>query len=87
MARGADVKGCFKTLFEGLSKMQSGIRGAGFEYAYSEHLGYISASPSNLGTCLRASVMMMLPEFCAHPDFQSTLSKLGLVGVVGPNGE
>ena len=87
MTPGADVKGAFKTLFEGLSKMQAGVRAAGFEFAYSEHLGYISASPSNLGTCLRAAVMMNIPKFGAHADFNATLAKLGLVGVAGPGGK
>lgn len=31
------------------------------EFAYSERLGYLTACPSNLGTGLRASVMMHLP--------------------------
>ena len=53
--------------------LQSGVRGAGFEFAHSDHLGYISASPSNLGTCLKANVMMRIPKFGDHPDFQSTL--------------
>ena len=53
----------------------------GFEYAFDEHLGYLTTCMTNLGTGLRASVMMHLPALEAAGALGSiinTVSKLGL---------
>lgn len=50
-------------------------------YAFDEQLGYLTACPSNLGTGLRASVMLHLPALekaGALNRLSGTLSKLGL---------
>lgn len=52
-----------------------------FDFAYSEELGYLTHCPSNLGTGMRASVMMFLPALTrgGYMDSLSTqLSKIGL---------
>ncbi len=52
-----------------------------FEYAFDEHLGYLTTCMTNLGTGLRASVMMHLPALEAAGALGSiinTVSKLGL---------
>jgi len=36
---------------------------------FADHLGFIGTCPSNLGTGLRASVMVVLPEFNKDPQF------------------
>lgn len=36
---------------------------------FADHLGYIGTCPSNLGTGLRASVMVVLPKFNEDPEF------------------
>jgi creatine kinase len=38
------------------------LKSAGYGYAYNDHLGYITTCPSNVGTGLRASVMLKLPK-------------------------
>jgi protein arginine kinase len=51
------------------------------EYAFSEKLGYLTKCPTNLGTGLRASVMLHLPaleELGETGKLMSMLSKLGL---------
>lgn len=58
-------------------------------YAYSEDLGYLTHCPTNLGTGMRASVMMFLPATTANkavPSLQNQLSKLGLT-IRGMSGE
>lgn len=52
-----------------------------FDFAYSEALGYLTHCPTNLGTGMRASVMMFLPGL-THGGYMESLanqlSKLGL---------
>ena len=52
-----------------------------FDFAYSQELGYLTHCPTNLGTGMRASVMMFLPALTqgGYMDALATqLSKIGL---------
>ena len=52
-----------------------------FDFAYSDRLGYLTHCPTNLGTGMRASVMMFLPALTKGGYISSLanqLSKLGL---------
>lgn len=52
-----------------------------FDFSYTEQLGYLTHCPTNLGTGMRASVMMFLPALtmCGYIDSLATqLSKIGL---------
>lgn len=52
-----------------------------FDFAYSEQFGYLTHCPTNLGTGMRASVMMFLPALTRGGYMNSLanqLSKLGL---------
>lgn len=58
-------------------------------FAYDEQLGYLTACPTNLGTGLRASVMMFLPALAlggVMPDVVKSATRLGLT-VRGAYGE
>jgi len=57
--------------------------------AYSETLGYLTHCPTNLGTGMRASVMMFLPALTMNkqmPSLQKQLAKIGIV-IRGMSGE
>lgn len=59
------------------------------EYAFDERLGYLTQCPTNLGTGMRASVMLHLPALAATNRIGalgSTVSKLGLT-IRGAYGE
>jgi protein arginine kinase len=59
------------------------------DYAFDEQLGYLTACPTNVGTGIRASVMMHLPVLTMTDQIGqifSTISQLGLV-VRGFHGE
>ena len=61
---------------------------AGLDFAYGQELGYLTHCPSNLGTGMRASVMMFLPALTSlgYMDALSArLTKIGLTvrGVFG----
>lgn len=62
------------------------------KFAYDEQLGYLTACPTNLGTGLRASVMVFLPAITINgimPKVYRSISKLGLTvrGVYGEGSE
>ncbi len=46
------------------------------EFAYSEDFGYLTASPTNLGTGLRVSVMVHLPGLVLNGDIDKILNSL-----------
>jgi len=54
------------------------MKGDGFEYMYSEHLGYILTCPSNLGTGIRAGVHIKIPLLSKHEKFKDILATLRL---------
>ncbi len=62
---------------------------ASLEYAFSEELGYLAASPANVGTGLRASVMMHLPGLVLASQAAPLFANLAQMGVVvrGLHGE
>jgi creatine kinase len=45
---------------------------------HNDHLGYIHVCPSNLGTGLRASVMVKIPLLSARADFKTICEGLRL---------
>jgi len=50
-----------REVFERLSRAAAGIEQVA-KFAHDDHLGYITSCPTNLGTALRASVHIRLPE-------------------------
>ena len=51
------------------------------EYAFDDKLGYITACPTNLGTGLRASVMIHLPALTLNNEINGALKALTQVGM------
>ena len=54
---------------------------ADFDFAYSDHLGYLTHCPSNLGTGMRASVMMFLPALSRSGYIASLAAQLAKLGL------
>lgn len=54
----------------------------GLDYAFAEQAGYLTACPTNVGTGLRASVMMHLPGLVLTRQAGRVLSALPQVGLV-----
>jgi len=61
MEEGGDIVGIFTRWSKGIEKMRSVLEGQGSGFQFDNHFGYIHTCPSNLGTGLRASAMIMLP--------------------------
>lgn len=51
------------------------------EYAFDEKLGYLTACPTNVGTGLRASVMLHLPSLSLNNQINGLLNALAQVGM------
>lgn len=52
-----------------------------FEIAYDEKLGYLTHCPTNLGTGMRASVMMFLPALTMAGKINSLANQLSKIGL------
>lgn len=62
MQNGGNVKEVFSRWADAINSVEKSLNNSGYTYAYNEHLGYITTCPSNVGTGLRASVMLKLPK-------------------------
>jgi protein arginine kinase len=51
------------------------------DYAFDEKLGYLAACPTNIGTGLRASVMLHLPALALNSDMSRILNAVTQVGM------
>lgn len=77
MTAGLDLDGAF----EKAEKIEKEI-GRHLSYAFDERIGFLTQCPTNLGTGMRASVMLHLPALTKQgliSRLASTVSKLGLV--------
>ncbi|MBQ9760585.1 MAG: ATP--guanido phosphotransferase [Clostridia bacterium] len=52
-----------------------------FDFAYTEELGYLTHCPTNLGTGMRASVMMFLPALTRGGYMDSLANQLSKIGL------
>ena len=53
----------------------------GTNYAFDEKFGYLTSCPTNLGTGMRASVMLHLPAICACGYLKSLLDLMTKIGL------
>merc|ERR1712192_217204 len=64
MEKGGDVKGVFSRLSRGIKAVGDSVKAeSDKDFALSEQFGYIHSCPTNLGTGMRASVMIDLPGY------------------------
>ncbi len=56
------------------------------QFAHSERLGYLSSCPTNLGTTMRASIHIRIPQLSQRKDFLTLCNKMQL-SVRGVHGE
>lgn len=52
-----------------------------FDYAFNENLGYLTASPSHLGTGMKASVRIHLPALTMSEEINNVLKSLTQIGM------
>jgi len=76
LAAGLDLKGAWKKI----DTLDSQIEKA-TEYAFSPRLGYLTSCPTNVGTGMRASVMMHLPGLVLMEEMNPIIKGLGKIGL------
>lgn len=62
MQDGGNVKEVFARWARAVNAIEHSLSNAGFGYSHTEHHGYITTCPSNIGTGLRGSVMLKIPK-------------------------
>lgn len=84
MQMGADLFEVFDRLSRAVSALEEQI-----QFAFDDHYGYLSSCPTNLGTALRASFMVAVPNVSKRGDFQELCKSMGLQarGVHGEHSE
>lgn len=62
MQNGGNVKEVFARWARAINAIEGSLNNSGFNYSHTEHHGYLSTCPSNIGTGLRGSVMLKIPK-------------------------
>lgn len=74
---GLKLEECYKLANEIDDAIEKEVR-----YAYDEKLGYLTCCPTNLGTGMRASVMLHLPSLTASRQIEPLIRSLSAIGIV-----
>lgn len=73
---GLDLKNAYEKCDEIDSLLENKL-----DYAFHENLGYLTACPTNLGTGMRASVMVHLPALTIYKEIPALLKNLTQFGI------
>jgi len=82
MQQGGDIKEVFSRLVEAIKSLEKEV-----PFAYSEHLGYITSCPTNLGTAMRASVHIALPKLAQDMEAFEAIAQKYHLQIRGIHGE
>eukprot|EP00929_Paragymnodinium_shiwhaense_P000002 TRINITY_DN0_c0_g1_i2.p1 TRINITY_DN0_c0_g1~~TRINITY_DN0_c0_g1_i2.p1 ORF type:complete len:1732 (-),score=420.09 TRINITY_DN0_c0_g1_i2:219-5315(-) len=74
-----DMWYAFRRMCYAVNWTEKSLEMMGMKYARSSRLGYLTTSPTNIGTGLRATVRLRLPRLCSQPDLMETCRKLGVM--------
>jgi len=88
MNKGADVQAVWDLFYNGVEAVHKGVKGQGDDFAFDEHLGYLSTCPTNVGTGMRASVHVSLPDFKTKQQLKDFVAQHGMnIDIRGTHGE
>ncbi|CAI2738019.1 unnamed protein product [Dicrocoelium dendriticum] len=74
MQQGGDLAAVYRRLIQGVSAIERGMK-----FAHSAKYGYLTCCPSNLGTTVRASVLIKIPKLSSNKaKLDEVCSKYGL---------
>jgi len=85
MQLGGDIKEVFTRLVSAIKRIEKKV-----PFAYNSHIGYITSCPTNLGTAMRASVHIAVPNLAKDMDaFKAITDKfhLQIRGIHGEHSE
>jgi len=75
---GGDLQAAFGRFVRTMQGLEELLAKQGKSFCHTEHLGYITTCPSNLGTALRVSVMLNIPLFSRHVNFKKVCRRLNV---------
>jgi creatine kinase len=77
--RGQDLQGAFDQVCQVHQAIEESSQRMGGGFAYHDRLGYVTACPSNLGTCLHVSATARIPFVSAQTEFSKLCERLEVV--------
>ena len=82
MQMGGDIKEVFSRLCSAIDEIESQVK-----FSYTDHLGYLTSCPTNLGTAMRASVHIKLPKLAADMETFKQIADQYHLQIRGIHGE
>ncbi len=82
MQKGGDIKEVFSRLTKAIGELEKKMK-----FAFSQHLGYITSCPTNLGTAMRASVHIALPKLAEDMEAFKAITDKHHLQIRGIHGE
>ena len=82
MQMGGDILEVFTRLVSAIKEIEKKV-----PFSYSEHLGYITSCPTNLGTAMRASVHIKLPKLSKDMEAFKAITDKHHLQIRGIHGE
>ncbi len=82
MGDGLCINECLACAVELDQLIDAGLNADGLHYAFDEKIGYLTHCPTNLGTGLRASVMLHLPALAGNGRLRALMNAAGNLGLV-----
>ncbi len=82
MQSGGDIARVFERLATAIDMLSTKV-----QFAYSDHLGYITSCPTNLGTAMRASVHIRLPNLSKKSQELEAIAQIYHLQIRGIHGE
>lgn len=82
MQKGGDIKEVFQRLLKALSDIEKEL-----SFSYSNRLGFITSCPTNLGTAMRASVHIKLPNLSQNRELFEEITSTHYLQIRGIHGE
>ena len=74
---GLSMNECWESAYEVDKKI-----GQKMEYAYDDQFGHLTSCPTNVGTGLRASILIHLPGLVLTGDIEAVIKKISKIGLV-----
>ena len=82
MQMGGAIKQVFTRLSKAISEIEKEVK-----FTYTDHLGYLTSCPTNLGTAMRASVHIKLPKLAEDMDLFKEIAGQYHLQIRGIHGE
>lgn len=77
--KGGDVQHVFWQLSQAVWALETSLNTRGQRFVEDSRLGFLNASPANIGTALRASVFVKLVRLGQQPGFEDLVRRLRLI--------